>query len=177
MGILSLCLFLQVLVPAGTRVEARLESVVETATSNLGDPIMAVLSQPIRAGGNIVVPEGSRLNGRVETVVAATQTSEGRVRLVFREIEFSDGRKVSTWITDSFSASSPNRKRRYPLYMGIGAGAGALIGGKNARVAGVLGGLLLGFVLASNAADAKLPDLVLKPNSRLHLRLGEDLKL
>ncbi len=61
--------------------------------------------------------------------------------------------------------------------MGTGGATGALIGGRAARAAGVLGGALLGFILANNSGGGKLPDLTLKPGNRLHLKLGEDLVL
>lgn len=164
-------------IPAGTRVEARLESAVKTATSNSGDAVVAVLSAPIRAAGKILVPEGSILNGRVETIQAGSRTNEGRVRLAFREIQLADGRKLTTWITDSYFASPPKRKLKYILAMTLGGAAGGLVGGKAARAAGVLGGVLVGFVIAGNTGDDKLPDLALKPGQTLHLQLGEDLRL
>ena len=164
-------------IPAGTRVDARLESSVQTATSNIGDGIVAIVVEPIRAAGQIIVPRGSRLNGRVETIQPATGGSEGRVRLVFREIQLPDGRAVSTWITNSFSASPPKRKLRYVLSMGIGAAAGSLIGGKAARTAGIIGGTLVGFIIAANYGDGKLSDLTLRPGQVLRLQLGEDLQL
>jgi len=164
-------------IPAGTRVNVRLESSVQTATSNVGDAIVAIVVEPIRAAGQIIVPQGSRLNGRVETIQPATSSNEGRVRLVFREIQLSDGRVVSTWITNSFSASPPKRKLRYVLCLGIGASAGALIGGKAARTAGIIGGTLVGFIIAGNYGSAKLPDLTLRRGQVIHLQLGEDLRL
>jgi hypothetical protein len=162
-------------VPAGTRVEARLESTVHTATSNIGDEVVAVLTRAIRADGIVIVPLGSRLNGRIETIEAATRDSEGHVRLVFRQIDLPDGRHASTWMTNSFSASPPKRNRRYLIYTAVGAAAGAFIGGNAARVAGILGGSLVGFVIAANSLDTKLPDLTLKSGTTIHLELGEDL--
>jgi len=164
-------------VPAGTRVEAKLESGVETATSNRGDAVAAVLTTPIRAAGSIVIPRGSRLHGRVETISRANDTVEGRVRLVFREIRLPDGRTIPTWITNSFSASSPNRTRRHVLYMSIGAAAGAVLGGHKARTAGIIGGLIAGFVIAGNAGEGKLQDLSLKVGRTLELQLGQDLEI
>jgi hypothetical protein len=125
----------------------------------------------------MVVPAGVRLNGRVETIEAATDASEGRVRLVFREIEFPGGRRVPAWITNSFAASPPKRTLRYVLYTGLGAVAGGLIGGKKARVTGILGGTTVGFVIASNSGDEKLPDLELKAGKVVRLMLGEDLNV
>ena len=165
------------LIPAGTRVDARLESAVQTATSTAGDAIVAVVAEPLRAAGRIIVPQGSRLNGRVETIQPASRNNEGRVRLAFREIEFPDGRKASTWITNSFSASSPKRNLRYVVYMGIGAAAGGLIGGKTARISGIIGGTLVGFIIAGASGNGNLPDLELKRGQLIELRLGEDLQL
>jgi hypothetical protein len=165
------------IVPAGTVVKARLESAVDTGRSSTGDEVVAVVSDSIRLSGKVVVPEGSRLNGRVESLSAATSTSEGRVRLAFRQIQFPDGRSTSTWITDSFSAPPSKRGLRYAVYVGLGAAAGAFIGGKRARVAGILGGTLGGFVIASNSEGRKLPEVVLKRGRTLNLRLGEDLTL
>ena len=136
-----------------------------------------MVAEPIRAAGKIMVPRGSRLNGRVETVQAATRSNEGRVRLAFRQIEFPDGRTTPTWITNAFSASAPRRNLRYVLFMGIGATAGGLIGGKSARTSGILGGLLGGFVIAGASGNGNLPDLVLRPGQVIRLMFGEDLQL
>jgi hypothetical protein len=184
MGTLSLLLFLWIVqaapaasIPSGTHVEARLESSVNTADSNGGDSIVAVVAQPIRAAGKVVVPEGARLNGRIETIDAATVNSEGRVRLAFREIEFPDGRRVSTWITNSFSATPPKQTRRYVLAMGIGAAAGAAVGRHAARTAGLIGGTLAGFVIANNSGGSKRRDLELRRGQVIALEFREDLKL
>jgi hypothetical protein len=155
--------------PAGTPLEARLESSVQTASSSIGDRVTAVITSR--------TPKGARLNGRVETIQPATQTGEGRVRIVFREIQLPDGRLMQTWITSSFDASPPKRNLRYGLLMGTGGVAGGLIGGNVARFAGILGGALIGFIIAENSGNSKLRDLTLRPGQILHLQLGEDLKL
>src|SRR5262245_35797064 len=164
-----------VLIPAGTKVDARLESAVRTDTSDIGDRVVAVVATPISVAGLTIITSGSRLEGRVETVEPATEGSEGRVRLVFRQIQLPDGRKTSTWITNAFSASPPKRKLRYVLSIGTGAAAGALIGGHRARTAGILGGILGGFIIASNVGE-KSPDLTLQPGQLLQLELREDLR-
>ncbi len=161
--------------PAGTRVQAKLQSEVNTARSEIGDSVVAVVTAPISTSGHVVVPRGTRLSGRVETIQAATQNDEGRVRLVFREIQFPDGRNASTWITNSFGAPAPKRALRYVLYMTAGGAAGGLIGGHSARMAGILGGMLAGFVIAGSGDDSKLPNLTLHAGTALHLEFGEDL--
>jgi len=163
-------------IPAGTRVEAKLESDVKTESSRPGDPVIAVLTEPIRVSKQVVVPRGSRLNGRVETVESASLTSEGRVRLAFREIQFPDGRRATTWITESYAAKPHNQTLRYALLMATGGVGGAFAGGTAARVAGILGGVLIGFVLAGNTGDHQ-PNVTLSPGKILHLQLGEDLAI
>src|SRR4051794_1788623 len=91
--------------PLGTRIEARLESAIRTSSSAVGEDVFAVLTKPIRLESRTIVPEGTRLDGRIETIVAANRSTQGRVRLVFREMEFQDGLRVSTWITESYSAA------------------------------------------------------------------------
>jgi hypothetical protein len=163
-------------VPAGSALEARLESSVHTSASSVGDRVSAVVIGG-RGKSAFLIPEGTRLTGRVETIQPATRTNEGRVRLVFREMQFPDGRMVQTWITNSFDAPPSKPNRRYALLMGSGAAAGGLIGGNTARVAGILGGVLVGFVVAENSGNSKLHDLTLKRGQTLHLQLGEDLTL
>jgi hypothetical protein len=96
---------------------------------------------------------------------------------VFREIEFPDGRRTETWITDSFMASPPKRILRYFLYTGAGGAAGAFVGGSRLRVGASIGGALMGFILAMNSNTGTLPDLTMRPGQILHLQLGEDLVL
>ena len=164
-------------VPAGTRLEAKLESSVKTARSEVGDDVTAVVTTPLGVASKVLVPRGSRLSGRVETIQAATGATEGRVRLVFREIELPDGRHLSTWITNSFGAPAPKRTLRYVLLMGGGGAAGGFVGGKAARAAGILGGTLAGFIIAGNKDDSVLPDLTLRSGQTIHLQLGEDLTI
>jgi hypothetical protein len=164
-------------VPAGTRLEAKLESSVKTGRSEVGDAVVAIVTNPIRTANKVIVPRGSLLKGRVETIQPATRDNEGRVRLVFREIELPDDRRVATWITNSFGAPAPKRTLRYVLWMGAGGAAGGFIGGKAARVAGILGGALAGFVIAGTGDDSNLPNLTLRSGRTIHLQLGEDLTI
>lgn len=162
-------------VPAGTAIAAKLETTVKTSTSKVGDEVLASLVRNVSLANTVVVPQGSLLRGRVETIQPATRDTEGRVRLVFREIEFPNGQRVRTWITNSFTANTPNQIARYIAHTGLGAAAGALIGGKTARVAGILGGALAGFVIAGSRNAAGLQDLTLKAGQQIQLELGEDL--
>src|SRR5262245_39119547 len=95
-AVLLAVMFLQLppSIPAGAVITARLETTVNTASSQEGDEILAAAVKGL--------PHGSRLHGRIETIQAARRDAEGRVRLVFREIEFANGERAQTWITNSF---------------------------------------------------------------------------
>jgi hypothetical protein len=164
-------------VPAGTQLRAKLQSEVKTGRTKTGETVAAVVTVPLRASKTVIVPKGSLLSGRVETIQAATPTEEGRVRLVFRDLQFPDGRHVSTWITNSFEAPQAKRKLRYALFMTAGAAGTGAIAGKSARTAGALGGGLLGFVLAGLGDDSNRSDLTLHAGKTLHLEFREDLVL
>jgi hypothetical protein len=162
-------------VPAGTYIEAKLETTVKTATAEIGDEVVAELTRAVRAADKVIVPRGSRLHGRVETVQAGTRSNEGRIRLVFREVQFPDGRRIPVWMTKSFAAARLGNVR-YLIYMGAGAAAGGLIGGKTGRSAGIIGGTLTGFIIAGNRGAPGIRDLTLKIGQEIRLELGEDLK-
>lgn len=164
-------------VPAGTLLRAKLRSEISTVRSKSGEAVTAVVTVPLRASRTIVVPQGTLLNGRVETIQAATHSEEGRVRLVFRDLQFPDGRHVSTWITNAFEAPAPKRKLRYVVFMTAGAAGTGAIAGKSARTAGALGGALLGFVLAGLGDDSNRSDLTLRAGKTLHLEFRENLVL
>lgn len=79
-------------VPPGSIVHARLTSELSSATSQKGDPVEAVLSQPLFDGNRLVLPQGSRLKGSVVQVSPARKLKHnGQLRLVFHELVLPDG--------------------------------------------------------------------------------------
>jgi hypothetical protein len=163
-------------VPAGTRIQARLETRVRTKTSNAGDAVVAYIAEPIRAADKVVVPRGSRLHGRVELVRAGTPEMEGWVRLVFREIQLPDGRLIPAWMTNSFHATPHNHVMRHIVYTGIGAVSAGLIVEGTSRTAAILGGILGGFLLSTNTGKGAR-DVNLKEGQSIWLQLGQELTL
>jgi len=155
-------------IPAGAVISARLDRTVNTASSQQGDEIVATVVKGL--------PQGSRLVGRIETIQAARPDAGGRVRLVFREIELPNGQRVQTFITNSFAAGPPKRTLRYVVYTAAGATVGAIAGGNRARVAGLLGGTIFGFVIAGHG-DSGPKNLTLKAGREIRLELTEDLVL
>jgi hypothetical protein len=78
--------------PAGSFVHARLVTPLSSATTQKGDGVEAVLSQPLFDGTRLILPQGSRLKGTVVQVQPARHLSRnGQLRMVFHELVLPDG--------------------------------------------------------------------------------------
>jgi hypothetical protein len=79
--------------PPGSVVHARLETPLTSATAHKGDPVEAVLSQPLLdANQHLVLPQGSLIKGTVRQVQAARRMKKnGQLRIEFRELVPPDG--------------------------------------------------------------------------------------
>ena len=73
--------------PDGGTVHAWLTTPLNSATSKKGDPVEAVVSQPLVVGNQLYLPEGSRLKGTVLEVRPARRFSRnGQLRITFHQV-------------------------------------------------------------------------------------------
>lgn len=78
--------------PRGSLVHALLVTPLNSATSQKGEEVEAVLSQPLFDGDRLLLPQGSRLKGSVVEVQAARHMARnGELRIVFHELVPPDG--------------------------------------------------------------------------------------
>jgi type IV secretory pathway VirB10-like protein len=78
--------------PAGSLVHALLLTPLNSATTQKGEEIEAVLSQPLFDGDRLILSEGSRLKGSVVQVQPARRFHHnGQLRIIFRELVPPDG--------------------------------------------------------------------------------------
>ena len=56
------------LVPKGYQIEIELDDTLDSRSAHVGQSVHARLTQPITAGGRVVVPEGTRVTGKVTEV-------------------------------------------------------------------------------------------------------------
>jgi type IV secretory pathway VirB10-like protein len=78
--------------PPGSLVHALLATPLNSATTQKGAEVEAVLSQPLFDGERLVLPEGCRLKGSVVEVAPARRWHHnGQLRIVFRELVPPDG--------------------------------------------------------------------------------------
>jgi hypothetical protein len=73
--------------PSGSVVHAVLVTPLGSAQSNKGDPVEAVITQPLVVSDHLFLPEGSRLKGSVLQVRPARRFSRnGQLRIVFHQV-------------------------------------------------------------------------------------------
>jgi hypothetical protein len=78
--------------PDGSLIHALLVTPLNSATTQKGAEVEAVLSQPLFDGDRLILPEGSRLRGSVTEVRPARRFHHnGQLRIVFRELVLPDG--------------------------------------------------------------------------------------
>jgi hypothetical protein len=82
----------------GTQVHLTLLNAVSTTVAREGDPIVAVVAEPVYLGSQLLVPAGTRVNGVIGTVERARHFSMFRgqayMNLTFRTMEL-DSRLIS----------------------------------------------------------------------------------
>ena len=73
--------------PSGSLVHAWLTTPLNSATSKKGDPVEAVISQPLVVSDQLFLPEGSRLKGSVLEVRPARRLGRnGQLRITFHQV-------------------------------------------------------------------------------------------
>ena len=85
--------------PTGSVVHARLETALSSATAKVGDPVEAMITEPLLASNHLILPEGSLIKGSVMRVAPARRLGRnGQLRILFREVAPPNGieQKVET---------------------------------------------------------------------------------
>jgi len=115
-------------VPAGTRLEVRVDQALSTERNRAGDKFRATLEAPVETEGREVLPRGARVSGHVTTSRPSGRL-EGRavIGITLDSVE-SNGRAVPISTSLDTKTSEAHKKRNIEL-IGGGAGVGALIGG------------------------------------------------
>jgi hypothetical protein len=100
--------------PPGSVVHARLITPLTSATSQKGEAVEALISQPLLdAEGHLIVPQGSRLKGTVRQAQPARHMKKnGQLRIAFQQLIPPDGiaQKVETTLEGVQSGKDANVK-------------------------------------------------------------------
>jgi hypothetical protein len=110
-------------IPAGTPLDIRLRTNLDSASSRDDDPVRAVLTQEVTQDGVELIPAGSSLHGRVTGVAAASRSNPlGRVVLEFHVIEHLDTHSLAMIATRPVAFEATPEPKVKPRDIQIAAG-------------------------------------------------------
>ncbi len=149
-------------VPAGTRIQVRLDQSLDTDSNAAGDTFTASLESPVTVGEKTVLPKGTRFAGRVVSARSSGRL-RGRGHLTIALASFELGGKSYDVVTSPTTRVTGDHKKRNAALIGGGTGVGALIGGiagggKGAAIGAAAGAAAgTGGAAASGKKDVVLP--------------------
>jgi hypothetical protein len=176
-GILSVLRPSLVTVPAGATLRLVLDSALSSATSRSGDRVLARLGEDVRVGDKVVVPAGSEVRGRVTAAVPSGRVKT-RARLAFEFDTLVLRGKEHPIATGPVDITAGGTHNKDAATIGIGAGAGAIVGaiangGKGAGLGALIGGAAgTGVVLVNTGKEVALGS-----GARATVRLTRDVSL
>jgi hypothetical protein len=167
----------EVTIPAGTTLRLDLSSSLASDTSKVEDAVSARVREAVVVNGQTVVPAGASLAG-VVTDVADSGRVKGRARIAYRFNSLTVDEEKYDIATAPTSHVAEATKKADAKKIGIGAGAGAVlgavIGGGSgaAKGAAIGGGAGTGVVLATKGKEVRLG-----PGANVTTKLTAPLKL
>ena len=151
----------EITLPAGTALPLKLDTALASDTSHVEDAVRASVRRAVIVDGLTVVPAGADVSGAV-TGVERSGKVKGVARLAFRFTSLVlDGEQYDIR-TGAVTRQAATTKKKDATKIGIGAGAGAIIGGiigggKGAAVGtAVGGGAGTGMVLGTRGQEVRL---------------------
>jgi hypothetical protein len=160
--------------PAGTEVDVRLVTRLDSKTAQLEDKVEASTMVDLYQGDRLLVPAGSIIEGYVSSVDRASRTDrKGEITVMFTKLTV-DGRvhDVRAYVTQALESQGIKGEAER---IGAGAGIGAIIGGILGGVKGAITGILIGGGGVIAATEGK--DVELEPGTVLRVRFDTPVSL
>jgi hypothetical protein len=160
-GILSVLRPNPITVPEGATLPLVLETAISSATSRSGDLVVARLAEDVRVGEKVVVPAGSEVRGLVTAAVPSGRVKT-RARLAFDFDTLVLQGKEHSIGTRAVDVTAGDTHKKDAATIGIGAGAGAIVGAifdgkKGAGIGALIGGAAgTGVVLTNTGKEIEL---------------------
>lgn len=151
-----------VTVPADTPLRLTLLDDLASDTSQVEDRVSARVASDVRVDGETVIPAGSRVAG-VVTYAQPSAKVKGRAAITVRFRTVSIGSRTYDITAEPLRREAQGTKAKDARNIGIGAGAGAVIGGiigggRGAGIGAAVGGAGgTGVVLATKGEEVRLP--------------------
>ncbi|MGE0592270.1 MAG: hypothetical protein AB7G23_11535 [Vicinamibacterales bacterium] len=165
----------ELVLPAGTTLDAALDTTVASNTSSVQDTVRATLASDLVFDGVTVAPRGSVLVGAV-TAAEASGRVRGRAELGLRFDRLETPSLTYEIRTRPFYYEAEGTRRDDAATIGIGAAAGAVIGGLTGGAKGAAVGSAIG-AGGGTAVVLSTPgqDIRLGAGTSLQVRLTEAL--
>jgi hypothetical protein len=176
-GILSALRPDPITVPEGATLPLILETAISSATSQSGDRVVARLAEDVRVGEKVVVPAGSEVRGQVTAAVPSGRVKT-RARLAFDFDTLVLKGKEHSIESGPLDITAGDTHKKDAATIGIGAGAGAVVGaivdGKKGAGIGALidGATGTGVVLTNTGKEVELGN-----GTRVTVRLTRETRL
>jgi hypothetical protein len=154
--------FRELTIHAGTTLSATLTTPLASDTSKVEDTVRATLKSAVSIDGVELLPTGATITGHVTKALQAAKV-KGRALIAFRfnAVDLHSGPEHMS--TETITREAASTKGKDATKIGIGAGAGAIIGGivgggsGAATGAAVGGGAGTATVLATRGDEVSLP--------------------
>jgi len=162
-----------VMVPKQTPIHVTLNQTLASNRNKPGQHFEATVSEPVMLDGKAVIPRGAKVEGRiVDAHPSGRLMGRARLRMALDAVQV-DGQTYDIR-TASYAREGSAHKKRNLLWIGGGAGGGALIG----ALAGGAEGALIGGPVGAGAGTAVAlitgkHDIKLPAETRLTFRLAE----
>jgi hypothetical protein len=162
-------------IPVGTEFDVRLQTPLSSATSQVEDRFDATTVVDLKdSDGRVIIPAGSVMRGVVSAVNKAGRVErKGSLQVAFDRMT-ANGRSYPIRATVTQALESEGIKGEAGK-IGIGAGAGAIIGAILGGAKGALAGILIGgggTIAATEGKDVELP-----AGTMLRVRLDSPINL
>ncbi|MFQ5777103.1 MAG: hypothetical protein ACE5IP_03760 [Terriglobia bacterium] len=163
--------------PAGTALDVRLTTGLNSKNNRAGDPFHATLEHPVVVGEKVVIPKGADIQGRVTRAVKSGRLKK-RAELWVTLTEVTVQGASYDIGTTTTGHKEGSKTKRDVLFIGGGAGAGAAVGGatgggKGAGIGAAIGaGAGTAAAMLTGQRDIKFP-----PETLLRFKLEEELRI
>lgn len=172
-----------VMIPAGYKLNASLNTSLSSGTNRAGDVVTANITNPVVIGEDLAIPFGSELVGRVTGVSPAESFKAGKpgsISIQFNAVRTPNGKMypISTKVLYFYGERSTIRKGVSKTVLGAATGAalgtaiGAIASGKKGAGRGAWSGAAIGGGLgATGALVAKGKEAIVPLTTNLYLTL------
>lgn len=163
--------FRELTVPSGTTLSVTLGTSIASDTSKVEDPVRATLKAPVSIDGVQVIPAGTAVLGNVTSAVRSAKVKGlASVGLRFHTLDLPGEGGRHDISTATITREAQPTKKKDAAKIGIGAGAGAVIGG----IVGGGGGAAKGAAVGGGAGTAAV---LATRGEEVHLAAGTPLSV